>query len=216
MEDIRVTQLLAMKCQKMFGYYRVDTAFVTDLCGKIFPLDCLQVEFSEKEIISHVQKYRGVLYYSCGAQQKQNNFGKLCVNVFFYHSGQKVFGKHMIKCPSITVWLYLLDKHASVVEREKESETEREGERERTKIQTNKGICSTTWSHCPSLSHLPVVVCVITPQLKCLCLCLCVCVCVPCGLWWPHLTMSTMWPGQNRQFHTSDSVRGCKEEGQSW
>lgn len=53
----------------------------------------------------------------------------------------------------------------------------REGERT---TPNNKGMLSITPSCCSPLSHLPVVVCVITPQLKCLCsvtVCVCVTMC---------------------------------------
>lgn len=43
---------------------------------------------------------------------------------------------------------------------------------------SNKGMFSITQGCCAPLSHLPVVVCVITPQLKCLWVCVCVCLAV--------------------------------------
>lgn len=39
------------------------------------------------------------------------------------------------------------------------------------------------------LSHLPAMVCVITPQLKCLCLSSC----GPRGVWWPNVSKGETW-----------------------
>lgn len=87
---------------------------------------------------------------------------------------------------------------------------QRERERQRTNP-NNKGMLSITLSRCSLLSLLPVVVCVITPQLKCLCLWLWVC--APCSPQWPHSTMLTMWPEKNSQFNTSLHTRRADKTG---
>lgn len=90
----------------------------------------------------------------------------------------------------------------------------RKRERERTNP-NNKGMLSISRSCCTPLSHLPAVVCVITPQLKCLCLWLCVCVCVSLAALGDH-AQPCQQCGLDRRANFTQVSHGVKKDGQSW
>lgn len=92
-------------------------------------------------------------------------------------------------------------------------ERKREGE---STTPNNKGMLSITPSCCSPLSHLPVVVCVITPQLKCLCsvtVCVTMCASRSSVTTLSHVN-NVAWTEGAISHKCARVLRGGKKEGQ--
>lgn len=155
------------------------------------------------------------MYLDCGAQREPNQFGRALCRCL-HCAGQRTAAEQqsadikkwtetlLILQDFINIWAIMLHSLDSPVKPGKQtgiqwSERLKERERENQSKQRRNVLSS---SCCSLLSHLPAMVCVITPQLKCLCFP----VSGPRSAWWPHATLSTIRPGHNRLFDKSEWV----------